>query len=499
MNLLTLTSPLWMPPEVTPEAAGTNALLDADADRVAVVLRWPKTGVVDSVEFMLGAITTSAPLRVALNDVNASGDPDDTDDQYAVIAAPSASAWNTSGKITAANSGLDADRRSVAVGERGAIVLKRDGAGTIGINVATANPKYCGNSLYRDANLTGSWAKAATGFPRMAIKYSDGYVYQPGLHPTTANTKTAIGNGAERGLRFTLPFAATLGFVQWYADLDGPATIYCYDAGLVEQFAAQGYTPPTVESAYRVLANSDWSMMPVPPIRLEADRVYHLAIQQTSATAVSLEQVDVASGLLAAMPGGAEFYLGTRANTSVAFTDSDGSRPQIYLGLTQVELTPQVYWYNVSKADLLNGNFVPGSGGAGTPSTLKAMLVTQGYTFDPDHATVDDGTANDPKSHEAGGETRQSVSATRAATQDDANDRGYLSRAESLELTFAGLTASQTIEGMVVYRDTGDDTTSKLAWFYRVRTASGGLVTTDGTDVVVLFAADSTGGLATAT
>jgi hypothetical protein len=98
-------------------------------------------------------------------------------------------------------------------------------------------------------------------------------------------------------------------------------------------------------------------------------------------------------------------------------------------------------------------------------STLKVMLVDATYAANKDHLFVDDGTANDPQSHEisVAGYARQTL-ANKVVTRDDTNDMAYL---DGDDVVFSALATGQTIGGAVLLRDAGGaDTANPLIAFY---------------------------------
>lgn len=104
---------------------------------------------------------------------------------------------------------------------------------------------------------------------------------------------------------------------------------------------------------------------------------------------------------------------------------------------------------------------------------LRLMLVKSSYTFNKDHLTVDDGSANDPASHEVtvSGYARQAL-ANEVVTRDDTNDFTYL---DADDVVFTALAAGETIGGAVLFRHTGADGTAPLIAFYDlVDTATNG-------------------------
>lgn len=106
-------------------------------------------------------------------------------------------------------------------------------------------------------------------------------------------------------------------------------------------------------------------------------------------------------------------------------------------------------------------------------SDLRVLLVKSTYTFSKDHLFVDDGSADDPASHEVtvAGYTRQTL-ANKVVTRDDTNDFTYL---DGDDVVFTGLAAGETVGGAILFRHTGTDTTAPLMSFYDlVDTATNG-------------------------
>lgn len=97
-------------------------------------------------------------------------------------------------------------------------------------------------------------------------------------------------------------------------------------------------------------------------------------------------------------------------------------------------------------------------------SDLRVLLVQTTYVFNEDHLWVDDGTANDPASHEVSvtGYARQTLT-TETVTRDDTNDKVNFTADNP---SFTSLAAGQTIGGLVLYRNTGADGTSPLIAFF---------------------------------
>lgn len=122
-------------------------------------------------------------------------------------------------------------------------------------------------------------------------------------------------------------------------------------------------------------------------------------------------------------------------------------------------------------------------------AALDVMLVNDSYVVNRDHTFVDDGSPNDPASHEItlAGYTRQTL-ANKVLTRDDANDMVYLDADDAL---FGTLPAGETIGGAVLLRNAGGaDAANPLIAFYGM-----GNTPTRGVDVTVRWNAPSNGGV----
>lgn len=129
--------------------------------------------------------------------------------------------------------------------------------------------------------------------------------------------------------------------------------------------------------------------------------------------------------------------------------------------------------YNRSKLELLNGDTDVNEGTAGR----FRMLLLKSLAFNPDHNVVNDLT---PGTNEltVGGYARQNLTSV-ATAQDDTNDRAD---AQADQVTFASLTAGETIIAAVVYRHITNDTDSVLLAYYDVADTA-----TNGGDVIIQF------------
>lgn len=121
-----------------------------------------------------------------------------------------------------------------------------------------------------------------------------------------------------------------------------------------------------------------------------------------------------------------------------------------------------------------------GAGIGWTTATIRVLLVSTGYTFDADHATVADVSASEIG---VSGYSRATI-ASPTATHDDTNNRTVL---DAADLTFSALGAGATIGGAVVFKRVGgsDASSDPLIAFVDLND-----LVTNGGDVVVAWSAN---------
>ncbi len=130
-------------------------------------------------------------------------------------------------------------------------------------------------------------------------------------------------------------------------------------------------------------------------------------------------------------------------------------------------------------------------------STVKIMLVDSGYTYDPDHAVIDNGANNatDPSFNEIvatnytggfAGAGRKTATVT--ITEQTASNR-VVTIIGDLTWTALGGASNDTVQAGILVREITNDTASILIAFFDF---SGGAVTTNGSDFSIDF--DATNG-----
>lgn len=125
-------------------------------------------------------------------------------------------------------------------------------------------------------------------------------------------------------------------------------------------------------------------------------------------------------------------------------------------------------------------------------ATLKVMLVTSSYTFNPDNQFVDEAGANDPIDHEltgtgyvAGfGNSGRKTLASKAVNKDDTNNRAEF---DAANLTWTGIDAGICAAAIVIIEGTSD-TDSKLIAY--LDNATELPVTTNGGDFTLNWSAE---------
>jgi hypothetical protein len=116
--------------------------------------------------------------------------------------------------------------------------------------------------------------------------------------------------------------------------------------------------------------------------------------------------------------------------------------------------------------------------------TIKAMLVSSVYTPNKDDQFIDTGGASDAVDARIG--TDQTLG-SKTIAKDTASDFAYLDVADP---TWTAVAGGSTIVGVVIYKDTGTPTTSKILAYIDVTDTP-----TNGGDITLQVATPANGGL----
>ena len=150
-------------------------------------------------------------------------------------------------------------------------------------------------------------------------------------------------------------------------------------------------------------------------------------------------------------------------------------------------------WYNIGLWHTVQGTHPLNA------ATVKALLLTDSYTFDPDHGNVSTiATGNELSvtnyTGGAGGSGRKTLTASFGAGPNNTNNRvdvGF----DDVTWSSLGGTVDDTITGLVVYIHlSGSDDTQNIPLAYYEILGGGSGYLTNGSDFLADFAAQSAGG-----
>lgn len=331
-----------------------NSQLNASTHRVAMVIVVPKTGTLDKFEFRLGTVTAiggGSVLRASFQNVDSSGQPDGTQDQYRDISTGiSSGAWVAPGLMT--NNGTDGgSKRSVTVGDILACVVEYQ-TFTTGDNI---NLAYLSNSNSSNAWSEvkaqyairyggASWAKITNGWAILALKYNDGTyeMVSPQVFPFSGSGDTSMDTGTtpdEGGLIFQVPF--TCKFRAFSGRIWCEAAASAFDIVLYDDDGTTVLSSISLLGAYlnpvNTVANA---YVPMPEVTLDPDVNYRLVIKPTNTTNTSVSYLDVnAAAILDALPGGQLFHWTQRTDVGL-WSQTTTRRPLINPVLSAIDVTP---------------------------------------------------------------------------------------------------------------------------------------------------------------
>lgn len=329
----------------TPWEIGANAnylggaiqLLNAAASRAAMIFEIDYAGTLDWGEFRLGTVTAAPAngLRVSWQDLDASGNPDNVEDEYRVITSGlTANTWITPPGVMT-NDGTDGGtKRTVTVGQKLAYVIRfenfiagnslqpQDG------NSVTSLP---GSNFYNagSSNSGSTWTKNVAN-QIFALKYSDG-VYRTinngRIYPVSANNTRTYNSGStpdERAVRFQVPFDCRVRGIQLFCNISAAADIILYDASsnVLASSSVLNRAITTVGYTQVVFTSS---------VTLDRNTTYRLSFKPTTTSNVSLQTMSVASSArLGSTSWGSNVYTSTRTDAG-AWSDDQTEVINAYL------------------------------------------------------------------------------------------------------------------------------------------------------------------------
>jgi hypothetical protein len=287
----------------------TSQLINAAGEKVAAHVRFPKSGTITHIGIMTGTVTTSQSLDIRIETIGtATGDPTGT--LYAAsatgtIASPASDTWYD----VPINGGTGI---SVSAFDEAAIVTQF--TSTVGdLSIACMRPLSSRTStvhFWYDAGA--GWVKPSDYFGNAAVRYSGG-VYHPIVGLTCLTSRPSYYDTTERGVRFRLPFPATLKGLfgtpfRWASDSAD------FDINIYADATAPGGTPLASYSyEASIRSTSNWyigQFMNVFEQALAANTWYRLAIEPTGGSNVGWYAGEVnAAAILGQFLGVTDFYL----------------------------------------------------------------------------------------------------------------------------------------------------------------------------------------------
>jgi hypothetical protein len=301
---------------------GASLIIDAADEGVAFILRAPATGNISKLVWRTGTVTTGCTVDVRLETVDTTVTP--------AIPTGTLKAANSNGAQVVANAddnvlfttALTA-AASVTRGDLLAIVIKNPTASfgtlTIAGNADDASLDSVYSLLNTGVSPAVSWGVNANG-PICALCYdvagTDTYYPIEGAYPASLFNTSTISTSTTPdvvGLRFQLPFPASISGAWIAADVDG-----AYDLKLVSTAYNQGAgtgvlaTASVAAGSRRSSASGIAFVNFVTPYTIAAGTNYRLVIEPTSGTSLSVYDASVGSlAMLDCFPGGQNFHLTT--------------------------------------------------------------------------------------------------------------------------------------------------------------------------------------------
>lgn len=350
MTIQNLPMAVLMPPVTNGNGQSTAAgvsmvtamTFDGTGDRLALITWVTETRLLRTVWFRTGTVTTAgATFQIQIEGVDASGNPDGV-----------AKYTNANGTVNVATTDDSIWKGVVINGGDGVTVTKGDliavvltvSSGTPNTVIIAGTPTTVGwvygNMPYLVQDTGGgSWARLASASTALCLAFKDleDFWQVPGGTVTHGLTHQAIGNDAERGLRFQVP---------WPMRVTG-MRVRMPNLAAGSAFRARLYSGTTTVLAESINSSTDIDgdvvslatqdnfydiFFPESP-ELAANTTYYATIWQKNANSVSIHEATVSSAdYMAAMSCGAEWHSCSRAAGGTgAWTETDTIRPDMYL------------------------------------------------------------------------------------------------------------------------------------------------------------------------
>lgn len=343
MSYTTLPSPIIIPELLRPNGFRSFDAMTSLDHRRGWTIRIPKTGTLRKAAFRMGGVSSAQDLRVSFQDVDATGNPDGTEDQYRVVplASVTANTWLTTGIVS--SDGTDGGTtRSVTRGDVMAVVMRFD---SIAGNVTPTMPRSFLETNFPYVNTSNnagaSWTKNISGifvdhYAGVALEYVDGtYALIDGALPLIDEDNfsyAAASTPDEHGLIFTPPVGIRVAGLMVFGDFDDEAVLKLYDTD-----GSTVLESLTIDPDFDPNTTGGWFQHRfATSVELAAGGTYRATVLPTSTT-IRIQRVSVASAaVMAALPLGADWHQTARTDAG-AWSQTTTIRPLIGLIVDGIE------------------------------------------------------------------------------------------------------------------------------------------------------------------
>lgn len=312
MALQSIPGGLWLPRPLLGSqflAFATTLVLDAADEKAGFLIHAPRTGNVRKIRWRTGTVTTGATLDVRLETIDAatgfpSGTLFGTNTNASQVVASTDDNTTFLTQLTADAAVTQGDLLGVA------IVNPSASPGNMVISAVRWDQPMTAGDFPQCALFTASWATVGNIAPVVALEYDDGsYAYVEWCHPVTAINSVTFANSSTpdvRGLRFKVPFPCKASRFWVYADADGDFDVKLLDSDGVTALATVSVDKDVPGAA--TAAGQYFRPFPA-DITLVKDTFYRLVIEPTSATSLTVYDVDVpTAAVMDALEGGQNWH-----------------------------------------------------------------------------------------------------------------------------------------------------------------------------------------------
>jgi len=330
-----------------PSTPFRSYLIDNTGEDVCFIFAAPKTGTLQAVGFLLGAVTQAptSGLNISFQDVDVTnGACDGTPDQFAVVTAGlTANSWvdvNTTGYMgsTGAGSGT---KRAVTVGDLvGVLIGFESFAASDSLNIrSVAMSSTTQRFPYLLHDSGAGLTKQTNVIITLDVEYDDGSrAFIPYNYPWSGTTNTTFGSGStpdERANAYTFLSPVKVNALCAMVDADNAVDLVLYES--VGTAAGTALATVSIDPDIRSSLLPGIFCVPIAEQTLTTANTYRLAIKPTTASTVIAYQFAFSeAAAMDNMEGGQVVFLSTRTNGGT-WTDTATSRQAAWLVISAIQ------------------------------------------------------------------------------------------------------------------------------------------------------------------